>query len=105
LDQLFFRIFHARLDEQAINWRDGLAALKANLINLQKISQAFRIGEHHYDLGNDLYRHMLDKQMMYSCGYWKDAATLEESQEAKLELICRKLQLQPGMRLLDIGCS
>jgi len=48
---------------------------------------------------------MLDKRLVYSCGYWKDAETLDEAQEAKLELICRKLQLLPGMRLLDIGCG
>ena len=48
---------------------------------------------------------MLDPYMQYSCGYWKDATTLEEAQEAKLRMICEKLQLQPGMRLLDIGCG
>ncbi len=105
LDQLFYRIFKAELDVQAINWRDGLTALKANLVNLQKISRAFQVGQHHYDLGNELYQYMLDKRMIYSCGYWNEANTLDEAQEAKLELICRKLQLQPGMRLLDIGCG
>ena len=105
LDQLFFRVFRARLDEQALNWRDGLTALKANFVNLQKISRAFQVGRHHYDLGNELYQAMLDRRMIYSCGYWKEANTLDEAQEAKLELICRKLQLRPGMRLLDIGCG
>ena len=48
---------------------------------------------------------MLDPFMQYSCAYWKEASTLEEAQQAKLRLICEKLQLQPGMRVLDIGCG
>jgi cyclopropane-fatty-acyl-phospholipid synthase len=61
------------------------------------------VGEKHYDIGNDLYRLMLDPRMIYSCGYWKNANSLVEAQEAKLDLICRKLGLEPGMRILDIG--
>lgn len=105
LDELFYRIFRAKLYEQSLTWRDGVSALKARIVNQQKISRAFQVGRHHYDLGNDLYKHMLDKQMIYSCGYWKNASTLDQAQEAKLELICRKLQLEPSMRLLDIGCG
>ena len=105
LDELFYRIFRAKLYEQSLTWRDGVSALKARIVNQQKISRAFQVGRHHYDLGNDLYEHMLDKQMIYSCGYWKNASTLDQAQEAKLELICRKLQLEPSMRLLDIGCG
>ena len=48
---------------------------------------------------------MLGPIMAYSCGYWKNATTLTEAQEAKLDLTCRKLQLKPGMRVLDIGCG
>ena len=105
LDELFFRIFRTKLDEQSVTWKDGLTALKAQIINQQKISRAFQIGRHHYDLGNDLYAHMLDRRMMYSCGYWQNASSLDQAQEAKLELICQKLQLKPSMRLLDIGCG
>ncbi len=105
LDQFFYKLFQARLDEQALTWKDKLTALKARFVNAQNISRSFQVGRHHYDLGNDLYRTMLDDRMIYSCAYWKDAATLEEAQEAKLDLICRKLQLQPSMRLLDIGCG
>lgn len=105
LDELFYRIFRAHLDEQSLTWRDGLAALQAKIVNHQKISRAFQVGRHHYDLGNDLYEKMLDKRMIYSCGYWKDATSLDHAQEAKLDLICRKLQLEPSMRLLDIGCG
>lgn len=105
LDQFFFRIFRANLDEQSLTWRDGVSATKARIVNQQKISRSFQVGRHHYDLGNDLYQLMLDKRMIYSCGYWRDAASLDQAQEAKLELICRKLQLEPAMRLLDIGCG
>lgn len=73
--------------------------------NLQNKARAFRVGEEHYDLGNDLYRAMLDKRMVYTCGYWRDADNLDDAQAHKLELVCRKLDLQPGMRVLDIGCG
>jgi cyclopropane-fatty-acyl-phospholipid synthase len=67
---------------------------------------AFEVGERHYDLGNDLFSAMLDATTMtYTCGYWKDARTLDEAQVAKIDLICRKLRLEPGMRVLDIGCG
>lgn len=105
LDQFFTRVFRAKLPEQVVNWRDGLWSLQARLFNYQKVSRAYQVGRHHYDLGNDLYRLMLDKRMIYSCAYWKNAATLDQAQEDKLDLICRKLQLQPSMRLLDIGCG
>ncbi len=61
---------------------------------------------HHYDLGNDFYALWLDRRMVYSCAYFPTGGeTLDEAQEAKLELICRKLRLRPGERLLDIGCG
>jgi cyclopropane-fatty-acyl-phospholipid synthase len=63
------------------------------------------VAERHYDIGNDLYRAMLDRRLVYTCGYWKRASDLEEAQEAKLDLICRKLRLEAGMRLLDLGCG
>ncbi|WP_327679071.1 cyclopropane-fatty-acyl-phospholipid synthase family protein [Kitasatospora sp. NBC_00458] len=61
---------------------------------------------HHYDVGNDFYALVLGPSMVYSCAYWEPAArSLEAAQEAKLDLICRKLGLRPGMRLLDVGCG
>ena len=61
---------------------------------------------HHYDVGNDFYALMLGPTWVYSCAYYADApTTLEEAQAAKIELVCRKLALRPGMRLLDVGCG
>lgn len=105
LDGLVYRVLKANLDDRVNAWKDLFSFLKARLFNLQKTSRAFQIGRHHYDIGNELYQHMLDRLWIYSCGYWKNASTLDEAQEAKLDLICRKLQLQPGMRVLDIGCG
>ena len=61
---------------------------------------------HHYDVGNDFYALWLDRRMVYSCAYFRTGTeSLDEAQEAKLEHICRKLRLQPGEHLLDIGCG
>ncbi len=104
LDQLFDRVLRARIDRQLLSWRWVWTILIARLFNYQKPSRAFLIGRH-YDTGNQLFSRMLDRRMIYSCGYWEKASNLDEAQEAKLEITCRKLQLQPGMRLLDIGCG
>jgi cyclopropane-fatty-acyl-phospholipid synthase len=60
----------------------------------------------HYDLGNDFYKLWLDRQMVYTCAYFPDpSATLEQAQEAKLDYVCRKLDLQPGERVVEAGCG
>jgi len=106
LDQFFDRIIRANLEEKIKgNWKFLWQGFRARLFNLQNITRAYQVGEQHYDLGNDLYMAMLDKRMNYSCAYWKDATTLDEAQEAKLDLICQKLDLQPGMTVLDLGCG
>ena len=105
LDEFFYRVLTARLQSKVTTLRDKLFYVYAHLINRQTGKKAFEVGEQHYDVGNDLYERMLDKRMIYSCGYWQDAKNLEEAQEHKLELICRKLQLKPGMKVLDIGCG
>lgn len=79
--------------------------LQSTFCNLQSKSRAFIVGKHHYDLGNELFEYMLDKRMTYSCGYWKDADNLDKAQEAKLDLICKKIGLKAGMKVLDIGCG
>ena len=81
------------------------AALRAKLVNLQSPQRALQVGELHYDIGNDVFEAMLDSRMICSCGYWQHASTLEDAQLAKLDMICRKLELKPGEKLLDIGCG
>jgi cyclopropane-fatty-acyl-phospholipid synthase len=80
-------------------------AVKSTVLNRQTKAKAAANAKHHYNIGNDLYTRMLDKEMAYSCGYWKSAKTLDQAQIAKFDLICRKLELKPGMKLLDIGCG
>ena len=72
---------------------------------MQGKSRSYEVGKKHYDIGNDLYKNMLDKRMNYSCGYWKKAKNLDKAQEDKLELICKKMMLKKGMKVLDIGCG
>jgi len=105
LDELISRFLTARLEKQGHSWRLLLPFLWSHLLNLQSGSRAFTIGRRHYDLGNDLYETMLDARMTYTCGYWQKATTLDEAQEAKLDLVCRKLNLKRGQRVLDIGCG
>jgi len=105
LDELIYRILRSRLLEKLRSWQDLWVAFTAKLFNLQNPRRAFVIGEQHYDLGEELYQAMLDERMIYSCAYWKDAHDLNAAQEAKLDLIARKLKLEPGMRVLDIGCG
>lgn len=105
LDQTMERLMRARVD---LAVRDSWAllahAVKARLFNLQ-VLQPFEVGERHYDIGNDLYRAMLGERMMYTCAYWRGAGTLDQAQDAKLDLVCRKIGLCPGMRVLDLGCG
>jgi cyclopropane-fatty-acyl-phospholipid synthase len=105
LDGFLFRLIDAHLDERVGGVEDTWLYLEARLLNLQRGRRAFAVGERHYDLGNDLFQAMLGKRLVYSCGYWNTATDLDAAQEAKLDLAFRKLRLQPGMRLLDIGCG
>ena len=105
MDELMYQILYASLDEKVNRLNTLFYYLEALFVNYGKKSRAFEVGKKHYDIGNDLFRNMLDKRMAYSCGYWKDARNLDEAQEAKLDLICRKLDLKPGMKVLDIGCG
>ena len=105
LDELMCRVLQARLDEEVGQPGWWWAVLRAKFTNLQSQARAWQVAQVHYDLGNDLYAAMLDPSMAYSCGYWANARGLAQAQEAKLELVCRKLGLAPGMTLLDIGCG
>ncbi len=105
IDEMVHRAFRAGLADKLHCCQNRLHILKARLSNRQKLSRAYQVGEHHYDIGNDLYERMLDHRMIYSCAYWKKATSLDAAQEAKLELVCHKLGLEPGMHVLDIGCG
>lgn len=106
LDILFQRILKTGLDKSIpLHLKDMLRIAGARLLNMQNKKRAWVVGEKHYDLGNDLFNLILDPYMQYSCGYWKEASTLEQAQQDKLKMICEKLQLQPGLKLLDIGCG
>ena len=98
LDQFFDRILSARLDRKVRKDRSLLFPFfKAKAINAQSRSKAHIIGKRHYDIGSRLFSVMLDKGMNYSCGYWEKATTLHDAQEVKLDLICKKLRLKPGI--------
>jgi cyclopropane-fatty-acyl-phospholipid synthase len=106
VDQLIARLIRADLENQVKqNRKFLLRMLLSRFVNFQDRKRSLQVGRVHYDIDPDLYRRMLDTEMNYSCGYWKDATTLDEAQKAKLELSCRKLKLEPCMRVLDIGCG
>ncbi len=106
VDQFIEHIFRANIDDKVEpTWEMRWTWLKAWLFNLQDKIGAKQVIDEHYQLGNDLYQEMLDPLMVYSCGYWKDVDSVDKAQEAKFDLICRKLKLEPGMRVLDIGCG
>jgi cyclopropane-fatty-acyl-phospholipid synthase len=106
IDILIEKIMHANLEEKLKhNWNLMIQIIMQKLFNQQTKKKSLIVGKKHYDIGNDLYTKMLDSSMSYSCGYWKDAKNLEDAQWNKLDLICRKLGLKPGMKVLDIGCG
>jgi cyclopropane-fatty-acyl-phospholipid synthase len=105
---MFYKFFSSRqfLLAQIKNTKIIISTLKSKFIPEGSLTRSSEIAEKHYNLGNDLYESFLDSHLQYTCGYWQDGATnLEEAQQAKLDLICRKLKIEPGMRLLDVGCG
>jgi cyclopropane-fatty-acyl-phospholipid synthase len=105
IDLMVERVYRADLTQQISVRTAVIEALKLKLNPLGSRLRSFEIGDRHYDTGNDLFEIMLDPYMTYSCGYWRRANTLETAQRDKLELICRKLDLKPGQRVLDIGAG
>lgn len=105
LPGFFTRILGVNLDQHLKTLDTLIAHLKAKYLNRQRGEKAFKIGKVHYDLGNDLFQAMLGQRLVYSCGYWAQADNLDDAQAAKLDLVCRKLRLQPGQKVLDIGCG
>lgn len=106
LDQFYYKIFSEGVSRDIkIFTNNFIWIAKAALMNMQSMNRSKSVAELHYDLGNDFYKDMLDKRMLYTCGYWKTAKTLDKAQEAKLDLICRKIKLKKTDKVLDLGCG
>jgi cyclopropane-fatty-acyl-phospholipid synthase len=106
LDVTIDKIMRANLKQKITgSWRMRALTVKALMLNLQAKTRSGASVEAHYDIGNDLYTRMLDPRMVYTCAYWKNAKNLKEAQEAKLDLVARKVGLEPGMKVLDLGCG
>lgn len=108
IDDLITRLLSAGLREKIQPRKFLYLFLLAHLMNPQRKAKAYEVGEQHYDRGNDIFENMLDPRMTYTCAYWSGRPSpngLDQAQEAKLDLICRKLQLRPGQHVLDIGCG
>jgi len=106
LDEFFMRLMPTEpKDKIKKNWRFLIGIFGEVILNPGRKRKAFEVGQRHYDRGNQLFKAMLDKRMVYSCAYWQNCGTLDDAQEYKLDLICRKLGLIPGDRVLDIGCG
>ena len=106
LDETINKLLRAKLGyklrkNKQLAWR----ILMAKCFNFQAKDKAFIVGEKHYDIGNDLYRAMLDPRMIYTCAYFSDTDDLALAQEVKLDMVCKKLNLQKGQKVLDIGCG
>ncbi len=106
LDVMFCKAIRAHLEERIRrNFPTALVTVSQLLFNLQSAARAFMVAEQHYNTDNAMFAAMLGPTMNYSCGYWKDADSLEQAQHDKMDLICRKLELKEGMSVLDIGCG
>jgi cyclopropane-fatty-acyl-phospholipid synthase len=103
LDEFCTRVHRADLPNRVGGLSAWWLALCGRILNRQTKWRAQRVAHQHYDLGNDIYEAMLDHSMQYTCAYWKDAQTLADAQQNKLHLICKKLQLAPGMQVLELG--
>ena len=108
LEEFLYRILvwrHRRFDSPTLRWARMWFDVKRFLFNLQTPLRSKEVIDVHYDLPPDLYQDMLGETMAYSCAYWKDANSLDQAQRNKLDLICRKLELKPSDRVLDLGCG
>jgi len=106
LDEFFHRVLaYDAQGKLPMNFHLVKEYLRAAFVNMQTKVRSKKVAREHYDLGNDFYQAMLDPYMQYSCGYFKDTDDLATAQRQKLDLICRKLQLKKGEKVLDIGCG
>lgn len=116
LDKLMTEVLRKRsTGKLKLTFRDGFGLIWGAIsdwgLNPQMDGGSLVVGKHHYDIGNTMFRHMLGSEMIYSCGYWKGLSNwapqtdLDKAQLSKMEMICRKLKIEKGMRILDIGCG
>ncbi len=105
LDEFIFRLMKVEIDKKIISPLFVYHFIKAKVVNVQTKTGSKKVAELHYNLGNEFYSDMLDKRMQYTCAYWKDAKNLDEAQEKKLDMICKKLELKPGEKVLELGCG
>lgn len=106
LDQCIYHIMKADLQSKVkFTLPNILLVVKSFFYNLQTKSRSSIVGKKHYDIGNNLFVKMLDDTMTYSCAYWRNADNLYDAQIAKWKLICDKIGLKPGMKVLDIGAG
>ncbi|PIR03836.1 MAG: cyclopropane-fatty-acyl-phospholipid synthase [Candidatus Magasanikbacteria bacterium CG11_big_fil_rev_8_21_14_0_20_39_34] len=105
IDEMIAHILRAEIQKKVGKGKLALHILKAMFFNAQNFTKAWKVGQVHYDVGNDLYKKMLDDRMVYTCGYWDKTQNLNEAQEAKLDLVCKKIGLKKDDTILDIGCG
>jgi cyclopropane-fatty-acyl-phospholipid synthase len=106
LDQFFDRVISAKLgDKLGVTFRLALLIAQAKLRNRQDLRRAREVAHVHYDLPVDIFEATFDKRLAASCAYWANATNLDDAQEAKLDLTCRKIGLDSGHSVLDIGCG
>lgn len=106
LDELFFRVTrHFNTNDLYHTWKMGVVRLINTLINQQSQRRSKKVANEHYNLDNDLYQHMLGDTMAYTCAYWQGADTLKQAQDNKFELVCKKIDLQAGDTVLELGCG
>jgi len=106
LDDCISKILSTRLENKVINnFQVMIGSFYARVINMQSKKRSQRVANVHYNLDNELYRDMLGSSMSYTCAYWKNANTLDEAQHNKHDLVCRKLGLQAGDKVLELGCG
>lgn len=106
VDELMCRLLKAQLDTKLENpLIIFLTSWWQKLINQQTHIKSKAVAHQHYNIGNSLYEYMLGKTMAYTCGYWREAHDLDSAQYAKYDLICRKISLKAGQRILELGCG
>lgn len=101
LDEFRERVVAADLRSKVAVRTIQRLALKGRVLNGQSVSRSKKVALLHYDIGNDVYEAMLDRRMQYTCAYWKEAENLDQARENKLDLICRKFGVSPGMSVLE----